>query len=167
VRRLLAFDWHLWFLWIMATAWGWILGRMLFPGIYIAAAGVAVAALQWLVLRRFFGKAAWTWAAASVAGWAVGWLLALLLGQFEASFAGGVALGAGTGTAQWLILRKRVHWSGWWVAISVVGWSSGLNMALAGLLAGVIAGAVTGLALELLLRHPLIPVNTGGRQPEW
>jgi len=157
-RQVLSFDWFLWFQWIMATTWGWLLGQFLFAGVYLAAAGVAVAALQWLVLRQKLNRA-WRWALASAAGWALGYLLALALGRFEPSFLTGLLLGTTAGAAQWLILRREVHWAGWWIVLSAVGWSTGMSMALAPLLAGVPAGAVTGIALLLLLNAPKSPYH--------
>jgi hypothetical protein len=161
-RNAARFDWFLWFLWIMATAWGWIVGRILFPAIYLVAAGVGVAVFQWLVLQRRFSRS-WRWPAYTAAGWTAGALLALGLGQLEASFAAGLLLGATAGLAQWLILRREVRWAAWWIPISAVGWSTGLSMALAPLLAGVLAGAVTGIALMLLLSYPRTPQAAGRR----
>jgi len=152
-RKVLSFDWILWFQWIMATAWGWILGSLLFAGIYLAAAGVTVAVFQWVILRSHL-RGAWRWLPASIIGWGVGTGLAFALGQLEPSFVTGSLLGSAVGLAQWLILRREVRWAGWWIAISVVGWSTGMSMALAPLLAGVLAGAMTGIALLLLPRMP-------------
>lgn len=156
-------DWLLWFLWIMATAWGWILGRILFPGIYLVAAGVGVAALQWLVLRPQLTRAG-RWLVYTTAGWAIGALLAVVLGQIEGGSVAGLLLGATTGFAQWLVLRREKRWAGWWIPISAMGWSTGLSMALAPLLAGVPAGALTGLALVLLPAKAADPDNRSGRR---
>ncbi|HNS50239.1 MAG TPA: hypothetical protein PKO09_03570 [Anaerolineae bacterium] len=161
-RTAARFDGFLWFLWIMATAWGWILGRIVFPAVLLVAAGIGVAVFQWLVLQRRMSRS-WRWAAYTAAGWAAGALLALAAGQFEPSFVSGLLLGTTAGLAQWLVLRREVRWAFWWVPISAVGWSTGLGMALAPLLAGVVAGAVTGIALVLLVHYPLGPRPAGIR----
>ena len=80
--------------------------------------------------------------------------------------------GAVGGTAQWLILRKRVQRCGWWLLAGAVGWAVGWvvggvgglvagAVGLAGAVAGAVAGAITGLVLVLLLRRP-IQQGTGG-----
>ena len=78
----------------------------------------------------------------------------------------GVALGMGVGVLQWLVLRRRVSVTGWWVLASAAG---GYGVLLAGFLGfsqsleshglllswtGVVAlgGAVTGVLQWLLLR---------------
>ena len=69
-------------------------------------------------------------------------------------FLAGVLIGMTTGTAQWLILRREVYWAGWWYAISVVGWTTGMARLPGVILTGVMVGVVTGIAVELLLRYP-------------
>ena len=161
-RNAASFDWFLWLLWIMATAWGWIVGHILFPAIYLVAAGVGVAVFQWLILQRRLGRS-WRWLVYTAAGWLAGVLLALAMGHFEAGFGAGLLLGVTTGLAQWLILRREVRWAAWWIPISAAGWSTGLSMALAPLLAGILAGAMTGIALVLLLSYPRQPQAAASR----
>jgi hypothetical protein len=145
------FDWALWFQWIVATTFGWLIGSFIFPGLGFAAAGITVGALQALVLYRRI-PAAWRWALASAAGWLAGWLVGLAFIPEAQVFIAASLLGAALGTAQWLVLRRQARWSGWWIAISVVGWSSGIAL-LPGLFSsGVLPGAITGIALVLLLR---------------
>ena len=69
-------------------------------------------------------------------------------------------IGAVTGLAQWLVLRRWVPRAGWWVLASVLGW--GLVRLIAGevftsllelLIIGAVPAAVTGLALWWLLTH--------------
>jgi hypothetical protein len=74
----------------------------------------------------------------------------------------GVVIGTMTGLAQWVILRKEVHWAGWWIVISALAWTTGLALIPGVLTSGVMPGAITGIALELLLRHP--KVATAGQQ---
>ena len=66
----------------------------------------------------------------------------------------GVIIGLTTGIAQWVILRRKLHWAGWWIIFSVIGCITGLTLLPGVMLTGTMAGALTGLALEILLRHP-------------
>lgn len=161
-RNVTRFDGLLWFLWIMATAWGWLLGCIIFRAVLLVAAGIGVAVFQWLVLQRRMARS-WRWAAYTAAGWAAGATLALAVREFEPSFLSGLLVGTTAGFAQWLALRREVRWAGWWIPISAVGWSTGLSMALAPLLAGVVAGAVTGIALVLLSNYPRASRPAGNR----
>jgi hypothetical protein len=147
------FDWFLWFQWVMATTLGWFLGSILLPGVGLVPAGIGIGFFQWMVLIQHI-KNAWRWALASVLGWFLGWLIGLVAVPDEWTFFSAMLLGLTTGTAQWLILRREFHWTGWWIAVSAVGWMSGLALLPGIMLTGIIAGVVTGTALELLMRYP-------------
>ena len=147
-----SFDWAFWFLWIMATAWGWILGSFFAPGVSVVATGIATGVLQWLLLKQRIPRA-WHWIAATAIGWTVGGLVGSFVLPSELGFLGAMFLGMATGTAQWLILRKVVYWAAWWPVVNGVAWATGLTMFPAPLLVGVMPGAMTGIALELLLRY--------------
>ena len=69
----------------------------------------------------------------------------------------GIVFGAAVGSAQWLVLRREVHWAGWWIVISTLAWAAGLGLLPGFLMSGVMVGAMTGLALDLLLRYPCTP----------
>jgi hypothetical protein len=152
-----SFDWVFWFLWIMATAWGWLLGRILsgylLAGIALLAAGIGIGVLQWLVLKQ---RVNWArrWILATAAGWAVGWAIAFAFIPAELGFVNGFVLGAATGTAQWLVLRREVHWAGWWIVVSTLAWTIALGPLSREPVVGVTPGAMTGIALELLMRYP-------------
>jgi hypothetical protein len=151
--KILSFDWALWFQWIMATTLGWISGGLFLSGIPLIASGVAAGILQWLVLQGRLVRP-WRWVLASAAGWIAGYLLTLFFLPAELDFLSGIILGLSVGLAQWPLLRAELHWSGWWVVFSVVGWTTGLNLLPGFLLTGISAGVFTGLALEILLRTP-------------
>jgi hypothetical protein len=69
-------------------------------------------------------------------------------------FLTGLLIGLTTGSAQWLILRREVHWAGWWIAINVIAWTTGLAF-LPGLIStGAMVGLITATALALLLNVP-------------
>lgn len=147
------FDWALVFLWMMATTLGWVLGRYLLPNLSFVVTGLAIGILQGFVLQHRIRKA-WRWIVATTFGWLAGAAIGLGMVPHEFGFLAGFAAGAALGLSQWLVLWREVHWSGWWVMISIVGWSTGLVYLPGLLLTGASAGLLTGIALELLLRHP-------------
>ena len=107
------------------------------------------------------------WVVASVAGWLVGWLVAwigaLAMGWMVAW--AGVGIGAGVGVAQWLVLRERVTWAGWWVAASMVGGILG-GVASAGLILGAYVGAgqIMGDVVAVILGWVGVGVGIGVAQ---
>jgi hypothetical protein len=147
------FDWYLWFLWIMATTLGWVISQLLLPSIGPVVAGFTIGILQWFVLRDRI-RNAWRWSLATGIGWGIGVGIVLFAIPDEFGFPFGIIVGATTGIAQWLILRGEVHFSGWWIVISIIGWFTGLSMIPGLLTTGTMAGLLTGVAIELLLRNP-------------
>ncbi|HRQ38269.1 MAG TPA: hypothetical protein PLD25_10175 [Chloroflexota bacterium] len=104
--------------------------------------GLATGFLQYGLLRRYLPHMG-GWVLTTVAGWLVGlamfmtWLqVASAIWQIDAFYEGWaidlafVALGASIGTAQWLLLRRRLSHAGWWIGANV------LSYGLLGLLAG-------------------------------
>jgi hypothetical protein len=152
------FDWALVFLWMMATTLGWVLGRTLLPNLSFLVTGLAIGILQAFVLQGRL-RNVWWWIAATTLGWLLGIAFTLVFIPAELRFLSGFAAGSLLGIAQWLVLYKQVYWSGWWIAISVVGWTTGIIYLPGLLLTGAMAGLLTGIALELLLRNPK-PVQT-------
>ena len=168
--------WRVWFLWLMASAfgwgqgvyWGWFSGgepktlQAIPPVIEagylgVVVGGILIGVLQALVLRRHLARAAW-WVLASLGAVAVvgvvvfgGGLVSAEVGWF-----GGVSVfGTVVGLLQWLVLRRQIPRSGWWVLASTVGWVVGLPLGdlngPPGL--GAAYGAITGAALVWLLRQ--------------
>ena len=162
VQKIDSFDWAFWFLWILATALGWFLGGVLLSGIGLVPSGVAIAFFQWLVLKPRITKA-WRWIVVSLIGWFIGWGISLIAYSLGFDFVNGMLIGVATGTAQWLILRREIQWSGWWIAVSAVAWAAGISLLPGIMMSGTIAGVITGIALELLLRNPksLVEDNPG------
>lgn len=151
-RKGTSFDWAFVFLWIMATTWGWIVGKFLVGPIGLLASGAALGALQWLVLRHRISES-WRWILATAVGWLVGWGLFLFATPSELAMMSGLIVGGCTGIAQWFVLHREVHWAGWWLPISALAWTTGLNVLSGSLLAGATPGALTGVALEILMRY--------------
>lgn len=155
----LGFDWALVFLWMMATTLGWVLGRTLLPNLSFLVTGLAIGILQAFVLKGRLRSPWWWWIAATTVGWLLGIGFTLAFIPEDVRFLSGFAAGTLLGIAQWLVLYKQVYWSGWWIVISVVGWTTGIIYLPGLLLTGAMAGLLTGIALELLLRNPK-PVQT-------
>jgi len=129
---------------------------------------------EWWFWLKWVPASAVTVGAAGVALWPAIWAQAPAWVVFGALAVGGavgsVVAGAVVGTAQWLILRRRVHRGGWWVLASAVGlavgWMAGgrvgsvtgaVGVAWVGLVVGAVYGALTGIVLVLLLRRPIQP----------
>lgn len=109
--------------------------------------------LQWLILQRRLQNA-WWWILATTLGWMVGSIIIILLLPEGMDFTAGLILGLTMGSAQWLVLRQEIHWSGWWIVINIIAWTSGFALLPGIILSGVIAGLITATALELLFRYP-------------
>lgn len=147
------FDWGLWLQWIMVTTVGWVLGMVFIHPFGLAASGIAIGVLQWVILQQHIRRGR-QWILASVVGWTLGWFIALIAVPSEARLLAGIVLGLTAGVAQWIVLRQEVHWAGWWVIVSALAWATGLGLVPGVLTSGVMPGSMTGIALELLLRYP-------------
>lgn len=142
----------------MATTLGWLLGGFILPGQTIVISGFLVGIFQWLVLQ---GRIAhpWRWIVSTFFGWTIGYLVTFFMIPQELEMFNGVVIGLITGIAQWLILRRELHWAGWWIIFSIIGWTTGLTLLPGVLLTGTMAGVLTGFALEILLRNPKLKTN--------
>jgi hypothetical protein len=149
----LSLDWTLFFKWIMATTIGWVVGRFLFPNLAFIIVGIALGILQGFVLQKYLIKI-WSWVIATSLGWVLGALIILFGGFDGMDIIAGLVIGVTTGTAQWVVLRRKLLWSGWWVVISIVAWTTGMALLPGIFMTGVMAGSITGIALVLLLRFP-------------
>ena len=96
------------------------------------------------------------WVSATVAGWSAGSVVSDTLGDAvdEVWFdsLGLIVLGILIGGMQWLVLRYRVSWAGWWVVANIAGWSIGAVINVPwGLAAGWIVGVVVACAFQWLV----------------
>jgi len=152
-------DWQLWFYWIMATTLGWLAGNLLFRGLPFLISGGAIAAFQWAILYKRMPKA-WQWILYTFIGWFAGYIGALLIFPQNAAFWAGPLVGFFAGFTQWLYLRDKLDWSGWWLPISILAWTTGISILPGALTSGSLPGALTGLALIILWQ------NTEENKPE-
>ena len=136
-----------------------------------AVVGASVGSTQWLVLRRYISQAGW-WVLASAAGLAVGTALDVI--DTIAWFVGIGAIGASVGTMQWLVLRRQLSQSGWWILVGTVSWlvayptsfaiADRLSSAVGGTaslatgfaVGGSLVGGITGGLLVWLLKRPTL-----------
>ena len=168
-----------------------LVGVMILVGTF---EGAVVGAAQWLVLRHPIQKMRWqAWVLATASGAFVAWTLGMTpstLMDFGAAadtpvpaidgmamygLAGliGLVLGPILGIPQWLVLRRPLRETGWWVPANALAWGFGmpvvfvgaslvppggfsLNLVAIGIItsaaAGVVVGAIHGLVLVWLLR---------------
>ena len=201
-KRRISVDWFVWLQWAFASGLGGAVGFALADAVldtfsealYRAMAeivifglfGAAMGTLQWLVLRRHFSQAGW-WVAVSAVG-------GTLVGIGAASYGSRVKVnlvivyglvGVILGALQWLVLRRRISRSGWWMVASPLGWalavlavqsldrlglmrglSETIGLILAFGLAGTVAGFVTGgLLVWLLWQSSGRPVVAAAQKP--
>ena len=159
IKSILSFDWALWFFWIMAVTWGWLIGSLILPGLTLILSGCMVGVFQWLVLQGRITRP-WLWIVATSAGWIAGYFITLFMLPQEFAFLEGLVLGLTTGIAQWIILRRELYWAGWWIVFSIIGWITGLTIVPGVLSTGTMVGALTGLPLGILLGHPKLKTTS-------
>ena len=157
-----AMDWALWFYWIMATTLGWLAGSLLFSGIPVIIAGVAIAALQWSVLYKRIHKA-WRWGVFSALAWIIGYILFVIFLESNMSVLLGPVMGGTVGVVQWFLLSEEVDWAGWWIVISILAWTTGLVLVPGLLTSAALPGALTGLTLVILFRFSSPKIRNDGK----
>jgi hypothetical protein len=140
----------------MATTLGWLVTNFLTIGVSYVAAGFAISLLQGFVLQRRI-RHIYRWILAGTTGWVIGWLMVWFAVPSGFEVINGLVVGLAMGIAGWIVLRDEVHWAGWWIMMSIVGWTTGLALVPGFLSTGATAGALTGIALEFLLRNPIKP----------
>lgn len=153
------FDWGFWFFWMMATSVGWILGRFVLPNLSLIVIGFSIGTMQWFVLQSRIPRA-WRWILVTAIGWAAGSILIIPFRTEGFEIIVGSIIGLSTGISQLMVLRNEVFFSGWWLLVMLIAWTSGIALFPGILLTGVVVGIITGIGLELLFRNPKPkPVN--------
>lgn len=95
----------------------------LFTYTFIPMVGLLTGVLQYALLRRYQPRMGW-WVLATTGGWLLGMLLFLITvgnGSLNLGLMF-LVMGLAIGSAQWLLLRRRLSQTGWWIAANVVGW---------------------------------------------
>ena len=180
-KRRISVDWFVWLQWAFASGLGGAVGFALADAVldtfsealYRAMAeivifglfGAAMGTLQWLVLRRHFSQAGW-WVAVSAVG-------GTLVGIGAASYGSRVKVnlvivyglvGVILGALQWLVLRRRISRSGWWMVASPLGWALAVlavqSLDRLGLMRGL--SETIGLILAFGLAGTVVGIVTGG-----
>lgn len=138
-------NWTVWLGWIVVTTTaGAIVGALEGGPLQFAATVLltapAIATAQWLILRHYLQQAS-GWILATGAGWILGMLIQIQFGGslsaitntlwsagglWEVFWLNGVkqAVSGGVlGIAQWLILRRHLQQTGWWIIASTIAGS--------------------------------------------
>jgi serine/threonine-protein kinase len=141
------FNWTAWISWVLLTTVGWLVGWVLLGELWI---GLALGVGQWVLIRSRLENSFW-WVLASLVGWAIGHLAVINWLPVAMREWAGLPIGLTLGVAQWIVLRKLMPRSGWWIVISALGWLLAMTGVLGGSLVGAVAGAVTGVAAAFFL----------------
>jgi hypothetical protein len=143
----------------------------LFGYIFVPVTGILTGLLQYGLLRRNLPRMGW-WVPATVGGWLLGLILSFGLRQVAANFwtdeviygpgsqeVAFFLMGLSIGLGQWLLLRRRLPWAGWWIVANVAGWSlfalvTGQTLGQFGLMVlGLLPASVTAVTLGLLMNQ--------------
>lgn len=126
--------------------------------------GGATGFAQWLVLKKSFKVSIW-WIFASAIGFGIPFSVLVILEETGTVlpeplnnenlnvFIVGCIGGFLTGLLQMPVFKSISKYSGWWVAISSIGW--GISMLSTVMVGGVILGVLTGFSVLWLLKFPL------------
>ncbi|MDE5068624.1 MAG: hypothetical protein O4752_05520, partial [Trichodesmium sp. St4_bin8_1] len=187
-------GWRFWFQWMLANIVGGVVG--FFVGLLVdqwanntigsfglavfgTVFGAVVGSLQWWVLRKRLSQARW-WILATALASAILFSTAEVMWNAVRDVVSNTVIqvvvissvvGLVIGSAQWLVLRKQLSQSHWWILASVLGitatlfaifyysrrfepTSSSWFLILLLSIFGIIYGVITGFALVWLLRQP-------------
>ena len=180
-KRQISVDWFVWLQWAFASGLGGAVGFALADAVlntfsealYRAMAeivifgllGAAMGTLQWLVLRRHFSQAGWWVAASAMGGTLVGIGGRFMVARYRSTWSLSTAwLESLLGALQWLVLRRRISRSGWWMVASLLGWALTVPVVRSldrlGLMRGL--SETIGLILGFGLAGTVVGIVTGG-----
>ncbi len=133
---------------------------------FVPIVGLLIGVFQYGLLRRYLPRMGW-WVLATVGGWVLGlllifistWLKIWSIESFDLDLAY-IVMGLSIGIGQWLLLRRRLSHSGWWVGANFIGWgllsllTTGNSIGQYGLLIlGFLPACATGVILALLMNQ--------------
>lgn len=167
------------FLWVVANAISYSIGGIIsaFVTDYVtgllggllsfAVMSMAIALMQWLVIRKQIRGLGWLWAT-WLGGTLGGTLSSLVTWQLAIAYGDAIDFlvlytclrGLTTGLAQWVVLRKYSHLAQWWIVGTTASWYLSLQVGIflidkqlghfLTLVIGAIYGLLTGITLLLL-----------------
>ena len=170
--------WRFVLLWMLATTVGFgvgfTVGGSVGSALGFVVGGAVVGAVvgigQWLVPRQRLLQAKW-WILATTISFGIGFAAYTAVSGAVSDAVSGALVGAIVGIGQWLVLRKHLSQTEWWIFATTVSFAVGFAMydavsdtvsdAAGGAVIGAIYGAVTGILLFWLLQHPI--QGTGSR----
>jgi hypothetical protein len=135
--------------------------------------GLLTGEAQYGLLRRTLPRMGW-WVPATVGGWLLGLLVAIIPGWLHLEKAFNldlvfILIGLSIGAAQWLLLRERLPRAGWWIAANALGWgllalvTQGNSIDQYGLfILGLLPACATAATLALLMKQVPGGVNSTG-----
>lgn len=137
----------------------------LFRYVFVPIVGLLIGVLQYGLLRRYLPRMG-GWILATIGGWLLGVFLILISEWLNGKGLsanldfGLLMIGFSTGLGQWLLLRRRLPYAGWWIGASILGWglvgliTTGNSLGQFGFLAvGFLPACVTAIALVLLINQ--------------
>ncbi|HEY5563299.1 MAG TPA: hypothetical protein VIK72_16395 [Clostridiaceae bacterium] len=150
-----------------------------FGGFYGAIVGVTLGVAQWLLLRKYLNKVGY-WILLTSIGWVLFNELNILNLFGEAKgiaiipdLIHGTVFGVILGVLQWLLLRKRLQKSSWWIIASIaastlgVTVGDGFNIITSSdapgdvVISSILLGIITGVCMmRLLIRNQSNSKNT-------
>ncbi len=174
--------------WVMTERLGTVPGGAMMAVAVVAGVveGAVLGFAQWLVLRRAVRSMAWQeWVLVTALAAGVAYILGMTPSTLADSttlspivFVGiwivlGALLVTSIGFGQWLVLRRYIRKSGWWVLANALAWPLGVAIPIVGMmmvpdgspvwlwvvvgiasgvLMGAVVGSITGVAMAWLLR---------------
>lgn len=158
-------------IWLASRLGDFLDGDRVVQYLLLPAMGLMLGTFEWLLLRRILARAGlWIWM--TLLGWVLGFPLGFALDQWlgnllgktlSLDLAGTVQVSTFallTGALQWLVLRRDLHFAGWWLLASLAGWNAAFALGgpgnmLLGIqlyLVGILYGLTSGIVLLFILR---------------
>jgi hypothetical protein len=140
---------------------------------FVPIAGLLTGVFQFGLLRRYLPRMGW-WVLATAGGWLLGMLLIVISNRLRWTNSSinldfvFLVMGLSIGVGQWLVLRRCLPQTGWWIGANVVGWglvaliTPGNSIGQFGLLTlGFVPACVTAAIFALLVK-PVQPTELLG-----
>jgi hypothetical protein len=139
---------------------------ILFKGAEGGMIGIGMGLGQWWVFRKYLKETGWWVLATGVALFLQGafrWNLPYDTSAWQVGVDTMLSFGVLLGIAQWFVLRGRVPYAGWWIAISVAAWV--LALALTVVTSDTAINSFLGVTLFAIIL--LLPFAVAGAAMVW